>query len=147
MRSELLQSLQDPSLGSVDYLGALSHPEVISLMKQARILIFPSEWYEGFPLTIAEAFGCGLPILATRFGAMAEIIRDRENGFLFPPGDHKEIANLVTQLWNDPSELSRIGRNARNEYEQKYTPEHNYEILMDIYSRAIGIRKKQRKFL
>jgi glycosyltransferase involved in cell wall biosynthesis len=137
MKSELLQNLQDPSLQAVTYLGVLSHNDVISLMKQARILIFPSEWYEGFPLTIAEAFACGLPILASRLGAMAEIIRDKETGILFSPGDYKEVADKVVQLWDDFAELSRIGQNARREYEQKYTPERNYEMLIDIYSRAI----------
>jgi glycosyltransferase involved in cell wall biosynthesis len=134
---ELLQSLKSPDLESVTYVGALPHAEVISLMKNARILIFPSEWYEGFPLTIAEAFACGLPILASRLGAMAEIIHDGETGMLFPPGHYQELAEKVLQLWNDPKELARIGRNARQEYEQKYTPEHNYQSLMNIYRFAL----------
>jgi glycosyltransferase involved in cell wall biosynthesis len=138
MRGELLQSLKDPDLHAIEYLGALSHAEVISLMKQARVLIFPSEWYEGFPMTIAEAFACGVPVIASRLGAMAEIIRDGETGYLFMPGDYKEIAEKVKRLWNKPAEMLRLGKNARIEYEQKYTPEKNYQLLMNIYSRALG---------
>jgi glycosyltransferase involved in cell wall biosynthesis len=143
MYSELLKSLQKSTLREVDYAGALAHSDVISLMKQARILIFPSEWFEGFPLTIAEAFACGLPILASRLGAMAEIIQDNETGFLFTPGDYKELASKVEELWNNPAELSRIGWNARKEYEQKYTPEQNYKMLLSIYAHALENKTRQ----
>jgi glycosyltransferase involved in cell wall biosynthesis len=143
MRSEVLHSLQHRDLERVEYLGAVSHTEVLSLMKQARILLFPSEWYEGFPMTIAEAFACGLPIIASRLGAMAEIIRHKETGLLFTPGDYSELADQVMQLWNSPEDLLSIGQNARLEYEEKYTPDKNYEVLMKIYSHALANKDAQ----
>ena len=123
-------------LEEVEVLGRRPREEVFQLMREARVLLFPSEGYEGFPMTIAEAFACGLPVVASRLGAMAEIVEDQRTGLLFRPGDPENLAEKVEWAWGHPKELAEIGREARREYEQKYTAEKNYEILMEIYERA-----------
>ena len=106
-------------------------------MKKAKVLIFPSEWYEGFPMTLAEAFATGLPAMAPRLGAMAEIVEDGRTGLLFEPGAPDDLAAKVEWAWTHPKEMAEMGRNARREYELKYTAERNYELLMQIYRRAM----------
>ena len=122
--------------GSVEVLGRRPHQEVIALMKGARCLVFPSEWYEGFPMTIAEAFACGVPIIVSRLGAMAEIVEDRRTGLLFEPGNAEDLAEKVAWAWAHPKEMAEMGKEARREYEAKYTAKRNYEMLMEIYEQA-----------
>ena len=122
---------------SVDVLGRRPREEVFRLMRQARALVFPSEWYEGFPVTIVEAFACGLPVLASRLGAMAEIVEDGRTGLLCNPGDPEDLAAKVEWAWSHPQAMTEMGREARREYEEKYTAERNYELLMQIYERAM----------
>jgi glycosyltransferase involved in cell wall biosynthesis len=112
-------------------------------MLGARFLVFPSIWYEGFPMTIAEAFACGLPVITSRLGSMAEIVQDGVTGLHFEPGNVADLAAKVEWAWNHPEELTRMGRAARGEYEAKYQPGANYEMLMDIYRGAMARRAQE----
>jgi glycosyltransferase involved in cell wall biosynthesis len=117
--------------------GWQPHPEVLNLMKQSRFLVFPSVWYEGFPLVIAEAFAVGLPVLAANLGSAAEIIRDGETGVLFDPGSDEDLAGKASRLWGNLEACRAGGEAARREYERQYTPERNYERLIEIYDAAL----------
>jgi len=110
-------------------------------MKEARLLIFPSIWYETFGLSIIEAFATGLPVVASRLGAMAEIVEHGRTGLLFEPGNPEALAEAVAWAWNHPREMAEMGREARREYEAKYTAERNYEMLMAIYRKAMTMAR------
>jgi len=127
-------------LSEVRFLGQLPRDEVFAALKGARCLIFPSEWYENFPMTIAESFACGVPVLASRLGAMQEIVEDGRTGLHFTPGDSEDLAAKVEWAWTHPREMEEMGRQARAEYEVKYTAEQNYNMLMEIYHRVIAAR-------
>lgn len=120
-------------------LGWQSRRKVIELMKNARLLVFPSEWYEGLGLVLIEALATGLPIVTTNLGTMSSIIDDSRTGFHFAPGDPDDLARKVLLAWDHP-ELERIRAAARAEYESRYTAERNYEILMEIYEACIAAR-------
>ncbi|MBI3609166.1 MAG: glycosyltransferase [Nitrospirae bacterium] len=136
LRRELEAEAQRGEFGQISFLGQMTHAEILGLMKGARLLVFPSVWYEGFPMTIAEAFACGLPVIASRLGAMAEIVEDGHTGLHFTPGDAADLAAKVDWAWTHPREMQEMGRAARAEYEAKYTAEKNYELLMGAYEFA-----------
>ena len=119
-------------------LGRQPQADVLRLMHGARLLVCPSECYENFPMTIAEAFASSLPVIASRLGAMAEIVEDGRTGLLFEPGNAQDLANKVAWAWAHPEEMAEMGNEARREYEAKYTAEKNYGRLMEIYERAIA---------
>jgi glycosyltransferase involved in cell wall biosynthesis len=142
LRDELLDQLRSRDFETVEYLGALSHDGVYAVMKQACMLIFPSEWYEGFPLTIAEAFASALPVLASNVGSQAEIVRNGYSGLHFRAGDAADLRERIRWCFQNPHELSRLGANARREYDEKYMPARNYQMLMDIYQAALRHRRR-----
>jgi len=125
----------------IEYLGRRPREQVIDLMKRAAFLIFPSEWYEGFPMTIAEAYATGLPVIASNLGSMASLIDDGRTGLHFRPGDPEDLADKVDWLLSHPVELANMRKEARAEYEAKYTAERNYRMLMEIYERAISVAR------
>lgn len=125
----------------VEVMGPLDRDRVLAAMKRTRFLVFPSECYENFPLAIAEAFACGLPVVASRLGAMAELVEDGRTGLLFEPGNPDDLAAKVDWAWTHPERMAEMGREARREYERQYTAERNYETLMDIYARAMTARR------
>jgi len=139
----LMEEVRGANLEDIEILGWRSHDEVLALMKEARFLVFPSEWYEGFPLTIAEAFACGLPVIASRLGAMAEIVEGGRTGMLFEPGNAEDLAEKVTWAWTHPKEVQAMGQEARLEYEKKYSAEQNYRRLVEIYRTAIDRAKRR----
>jgi glycosyltransferase involved in cell wall biosynthesis len=141
---ELIESGQkNGNLKSVVYRGRLPRSETLAAMKNARFLVFPSEWYEGFPVTIAEAFACGLPVIGSRLGAMQEIIADGVTGLHFIPGDVQDLRGKMRWAWEHPSEIESMGRRARQEFEQKYTAERNIRMLEEAYEFAMASRGRQ----
>jgi glycosyltransferase involved in cell wall biosynthesis len=123
---------------AVEWVPRLSKPALASFLKGARFLVWPSQgFYETFGLVAVEAFACGVPVIASRLGAMEEIVEDGRTGLHFTPGDADDLAAKVEWAWSHPKEMEAMGREARAEYEAKYTAERNYEMLMDIYRRAM----------
>ena len=114
----------------------------IAAVKRARFLVFPSEWYEGLPMTIIEAFACGVPVIASRLGTMEEVVDHGRTGLHFTAGDSADLAAKVEWAWSHPAEMEAMGRAARAEFEAKYTAGRNYEMLMAIYARAIAARRE-----
>ncbi len=139
LRAQLEAEIGKGGQSTVSLLGQVSHDEILAAMKQARFLVFPSEWYEGFPMTIAEAFGCALPVICPALGSMQEIVDDGRTGLHFRPCDAEDLARKVDWAWSHRADLERMGRHARTEYEAHYTAEHNYAAIMDIYQEAITV--------
>ncbi|HMP39510.1 MAG TPA: glycosyltransferase family 4 protein [Roseiflexaceae bacterium] len=121
----------------VSWLGKQPRTAVRHLMQQASMLIFPSIWYEGFPMVIVEAFAHGLPVLGSAIGSMTSIIEHGSSGLQLPVGDAERLAEAVIWLDAHPAECRRMGAAARLQYEQRYSAEHNYRQLMSVYRQAI----------
>jgi glycosyltransferase involved in cell wall biosynthesis len=120
------------------YLGHLQQDQLIEQIRAASALVFPSEWYEGLPVTVLQAFACGRPVIAARLGAAAEIVADGETGVFFCPGDADELAHRLEWAFANAAPLAEMGRRARREFEARYTAEVNYHLLLGIYQRAAG---------
>lgn len=127
---------------NICYLGFQDKKNIASHMKKCKALIFPSIWYEGFPLTILEAFSTSTLVIASNLGAMAEIIQDRVNGLLFDAGDEIALANKIVEVDAEPYWAKQLADNARLSYLSNYTPEKNYGLLMGIYSNALAAKKQ-----
>lgn len=136
-REHLEQERNRQALKEITFKGQKSRTDVLAAMRRARFLVFSSEWYENFPMTIAEAFACGVPVICSRLGAMQEIVEDGRTGLFFNPGDPQDLAAKVEAAWNDPRRTQELGKEARREYENKYTAESNYPLLMEIYQRVL----------
>jgi glycosyltransferase involved in cell wall biosynthesis len=137
-RDHLAQKASWNHLDMVEFTGLLPHDRTVETIKGARFLIFSSEWYETFGLTMIEAFACGVPVICSRMGAMKEIVEDGRTGLHFAPGDSQDLAEKVEWALNHPERMHEMGKEARREYERKYTAEKNYPRLMEIYQHAIA---------
>ncbi|MGB8802819.1 MAG: glycosyltransferase [Candidatus Acidiferrales bacterium] len=124
-------------LSGVQFRGRLSRQETFAAMKNARFLIFPSEWYETFGMTLVESFACGTMVVCSKLGAMEEIVDDGRTGLHFAPGDAEDLARKVEWAFAHPAEIAAMGRAARREYEAHYTAHQGYAHLMEIYERTV----------
>ena len=127
---------------NIHYLGFQDKTSVAKHLKKCKALIFPSIWYEGLPLAILEAFSTGTLVIASKLGAMAEIIQDGINGLLFDAGDEVVLANKIVEVGAEPERARLLAQNARLSYLQHYTPEKNYRLMMDIYHKAMTHRRQ-----
>lgn len=124
----------------VEWLGRLPQAEVYALMGEAAFLVFPSEWYETFGRVAIESFAKGTPVIASNIGAIAELVDSGRVGLHFRPGDPEDLAAKVEWVLAHPSELAQMRREARIEFEAKYTAQKNYQRLIEIYTKTQALR-------
>jgi glycosyltransferase involved in cell wall biosynthesis len=137
----LLDLYKNKRMPNVDILEQLTADQVSHEMRRASFLVMPSEWYEGFPVVLMEAFAHRLPVLASRLGSMIEIVENGITGLHFEAGNPRDLAEKALWMFEHPEECRRMGENARKVYEEKYTPETNYQQLMAIYRNVIEEHK------
>jgi glycosyltransferase involved in cell wall biosynthesis len=124
----------------VVYLGPQNKATVISHMKACAALIFPSLWYEGLPLTLIEAFSAGTPVIASRLGAMQELIQHGVNGLLYEAGNERDLVRCVDDVNQNRIDIDLMSERARATYLRYFTPERNYNLLLTIYNKAIAMK-------
>ncbi len=118
--------------------GALPFAAIVERMRGARFLVLPSVWYENFPRTLVEAYACGLPVIASRLGALAELVEDGVTGLLFEAGSASDLASKLRWAQDNPQRMGQMGVAARAHYEAHYTAQRNYHTLMQIYAAAMA---------
>lgn len=107
-------------------------PEVLEMMRAAKFLVFPSEWYEAGPLVPLESFSCGTPVVASDIGNFSEWIEPDQNGYLFQTGNPQSLADVVEKAI-EKDRFAEMRPIARKLFEEKYSPEANYIAMMQLY--------------
>ncbi len=125
---------------SIHWMGQLPVDQVLALIGDAACLVMPSICYEHFPRTIAEAFAKGTPVIASRLGAMTELIDDGRTGLLVKPADAADLASKLTHFFAGSSTFPAMRKAARRQYERNYTADVNLRMLLAIYGQARGDR-------
>jgi glycosyltransferase involved in cell wall biosynthesis len=119
-----------------DFLGVLDRAAVLAVLGKARFLVVPSEWYETFGMVAIEAYACGTPVLASRLGALEEIVLEGETGLCFEAGNAADLAAQANLLAADPERARQMGHRARQVFLERFASEGNFQQLMEIYRRA-----------
>lgn len=120
----------------IQFLGQQSQDEAIRQIAAAKMLVFPSIWYETFGRSLVEAKACGTPVVASNMGAMAELIQHGHTGLLFEPGNAQDLVAQCSALLDDPALRMSISSAARQDFEQHFTAERNLAQLLAIYGKA-----------
>lgn len=139
----LYREARDLAAGSklrIKLLGQLNHEQTLAQIKQARFIIFPSQWYEPFGMGLLEAAACGVPAVASRCGAIPELVLDGQTGLLFDRDNLEELADRVRWAWSHPQAMEEMGQAARQMYLEKFTAQANYEALIAIYRQLLENR-------
>jgi len=134
---ESLEALARREARNVEFCGRLPREAVLRTIADARLLVIPSDCYEGFPMVVAEAFACGTPILASNIGSLAELVHEGETGATFPAGDASALAAAVRRLLANEAGLAAMRLRARASFEAELTEGRNLDSLMQIYQDLI----------
>lgn len=117
--------------------GFLQGNALEQFYQDSRILVVPSQWFEGFPNVILDAMAHGKPVLASRIGALPEIVRDGQTGLLFDAASESELVACIEQLYGDEHMCRVMGRQARHVLQTEYAPNTIYSLLMAAFEKAI----------
>jgi glycosyltransferase involved in cell wall biosynthesis len=120
----------EPHLGSqIEYLGEVTHGEKVELLQDARATLFPIEWEEPFGLVMIESMACGTPVIATRRGAVSEVIEHGVSGVIVD--DYRIMAAALEEADRlDPYEIRRYA-------ERNFSPERMVGDYLDAYRAAV----------
>ena len=117
-------------VGDIEYLGEVSHGEKVELLQNARATLFPIDWEEPFGLVMIESMACGTPVIATRHGAVPEVIEDGRSGIIVD--DYREMpAALERADALDPLECRRY-------VEERFGPQRMVRDYVDVYQAAVA---------
>lgn len=122
--------IQKNNLSSVDMLGFVPNEEAKKLIANSRALILPTQWYEGFPMTIVEAFSVGTPVVGSNMGNVGSVIHAGITGEVFQPNNSTDLMNKIIKCSETNSYLI-------DEMTQSYGSERNYQIMKNIYLEVI----------
>ena len=142
---ELSEFARQQGMDQVQFLGYVSAQQYESNLKGAMFLVLPSVCYENFPRVVVEAYSCGVPILASRLGSVAELVKDGQTGVTFTPGNENDLREKARWLVDHPREREQMGQGAQRLYDEKFTAQKNYEALMAIYHQTIEDYKGSRR--
>lgn len=118
--------------------GWLPHDQSLQRLKQARVLVFPSLWYEAQPLIILEALALGIPCVVSETSAARDMIMPERTGLLFRTGDVADLQEKLERLQDDEL-VSRLSRNAYEDYwNSPCTLESHLDGLIDIYQTMLA---------
>ena len=121
----------------VEFMGYCKQEMIHEIVGESQCLILPSEWYEGFPMVLLEAYACGTPVVASRIGSLDSIVKEGESGVKFEPGNPVDLAQKVTTLLADHTQNRQMRHGALSLFQREYTADRNYSQLMEIYAHAI----------
>ncbi|MGQ9765883.1 MAG: glycosyltransferase family 4 protein [Anaerolineae bacterium] len=133
--AQVKASAQHPG---IRFAGALDYRHVGAALRQLDCLVVPSVWYENSPLVIQEAYAVGLPVVASRLGALAEKVEDGVTGRLFAPGDSADLARVLGELAARPEQLAALRTNIRP---GPTTAEHAQQVST-LYRKLVGERQQ-----
>jgi teichuronic acid biosynthesis glycosyltransferase TuaC len=98
--------------GRVIFVGSTRGDAKLYLFQNALCTVIPSRWWEAFPLTVLESFASARPVIATRVPGLEDLIDDHATGRLVAPDTPAELANTMSELWNEPDRAASMGQNA-----------------------------------
>jgi len=121
--------VEENNLNNVEFRGFVPNEEVLEIISESRALIFPTQVYEGFPMTIVEAFSVGTPVICSDLGNAGSIVEEGMTGHKFKCNNSNELINIVQQF----KDFKSMGENSYEKYKQSFSSRRNYEKLKKIY--------------
>jgi len=138
----LRESLARTAPPNVSFTGHLDKQALASFYARARVCVVPSIWHEAFGLVAAEAMAIGLPVVASRMGALPEIVDEGSTGHLFTPGAPDDLAAALERLWLNPQGCREMGIAGREKVRREYTKDVYYSRLMRAYEHVLSVSEK-----
>jgi glycosyltransferase involved in cell wall biosynthesis len=123
----------------IEFMGYRSGENLKTLLREAKAIVLPSQWYENAPMSILEAYACGKPVIAARIGGIPEMLQDGQTGYLFESGNVEELATHLTHIHElSDSRIIEMGQQARNHVTENYTPNRYMQNMLRLYQ-SLGV--------
>ena len=102
------------------------------LLKESDVFFLPS-YTEGMPMSVLDAMGYGLPIVASNVGGIPRLVHEGENGFMREPGDTAGFAEAIIQIMTSDAMRINMGKQSMEIVKERYSLEKHIELLENVY--------------
>lgn len=137
IRNDLQEMVKLKGLNNnVRFLGFIRGDALFFEVKDATVIVIPSECNENYPLQAIEAFTLGIPVIGSRIGGIPELVKDNETGLTFEPGNSEDLCSKIEYMLNNPDIAAKMGERGRLFVEKNLNSETHYIKLMEIYKIA-----------
>ncbi len=135
-----LKAIADKYNANIDFLGYCSGTNLKELIRKARAVVLPSEWYENAPISILEAYASGKPVIGADIGGIPEMILENKTGYLFSSGNLDQLSECLNNVKNSPdSYLTEMGKFARLYVEQVFSLNRYRDNMIGLYA-SLGVK-------
>jgi len=135
-RSDLMEMVSADKREQISFPGFLSRDQLVAEYQHATIYVTPTQ-YETFGYTVLEAMACGRPVVATRVGAIPELVEDGETGLLSPWNDHVALSEAILELLSNPARAARMGSAGRAKALKFFSLEKVVQRNLDSYQQTL----------
>jgi len=142
LEKEVKTFVSNNKMDNVKILGYKTGEELENLVKNAKFVIVPSEWYENNPMNIIESFSYGKPVIGAKIGGIPELVLDNKTGFLFESKNVKSLVESINKAENlTDSEYLNLSKNAYEFAKENFNSEIYYKNLISVYKEVLSERK------
>ena len=138
--AHLKRRLSEEARGKVAFRGFIPRPALVDLYYNADVFAFAPIWDEGFGIPPVEAMAAGVPVVATRSGAIPETVKDKQTGFLVSKNDPRALAEGILKLLGDDNLRGKMGRAARRWVHENFIWDKVAEEMQKCYFDLCGLR-------
>lgn len=132
-----VNNIESPELPEdVEVVRTSSRAELESFYRGARCLVMPSLWFETFGLVGAEAMSHGIPVIASRIGAVENLVEHEVDGLHVAPGNVAELADAIRQMWNNPMRCKQMGLAGREKVATQWHAQEHLKQTLAVYDQA-----------
>ena len=118
--------VQTYQLKNVEVKGFVENKNAKKIIGESKGLILPTQWYEGFPMTIVESYSVGTPVIGSNLGNTGSLIEEGKSGWKFDADSKEQLCDALRKAMETTKGLER-------DFVEKYSAESNYEQLREIY--------------
>lgn len=117
----------------IEFVNPRTPDELAEFYRGARMLVIPSLWYETFGIVAGEAMSHGIPVVASRIGALQDTIEDGVTGLHYDTHSPEDLAAKIRNIWEDDALCARLGQQARKKVEEDYSEAAHARRLLGTY--------------
>ena len=111
---------------NIEMRGFVPNDEALKIIANSRALVLPTQWYEGFPMSIVEAFSVGTPVICSDLGNAGSVVEEGVTGYKFAVNSIDGISYAIKKCY-------KLCGQTRKVYLERYSAEKNYELMSNIY--------------
>jgi glycosyltransferase involved in cell wall biosynthesis len=127
------------SEGQIEFVGFKSGDDLLNLIRGARAVVLPSEWYENAPMSVLESFALGKPVIGAEIGGIPELITPGESGWTFPSGDKDALTHVLKSVESLPNNHIRdMAKSARDLVAKNFTAKRYKSEIEQLYQSILA---------